>query len=115
MLPKYDCATCGTRDKQTRGCIKKVRQPKTPEGDDPINYCYKVFSRDNPALYSDLLLLHANWSKGIMPNAGGVYDQPALIPEALMAVEIGISLGKSALQEEAVSKTPAKRGGAGRR
>ena len=52
--------------------------------------------------------LHHHWTKGIMPNEGGLDDQANLYGPLVLAVERGVVEGRNRLEEIAHRKAKAK-------
>lgn len=62
--------------------------------------CPLVFFRDNPDAEDRLYVLHLNWTKGILPEPGGLDDQPAAYPSAMAAVEAGMNAAQEVKMEQ---------------
>lgn len=62
-----------------------------------------------PAWCWDVLALYGPWTRGNLPEAGGVLDQTATVAEAMRVIEAAVGELRAEQQEDAA----AQRGGGG--
>lgn len=88
-------------DRLSFGCTKPVMQPNPYPGDDALSLCPLATFRDDPHLEGVAFDLHLHWSKGILPDEGGMDDQANLVRYIVVATENGMRIGQARLQEVA--------------
>lgn len=79
--------------KRSRGC-GVTGEVATVMGDQRLTTCPRVFIYRNPAAFTRLSQLYALLDKGVLPDAGGYYDQSALTMEALQLYGAGLAEGR---------------------
>ena len=82
FLPDWDCAKCTAGMKKVRGCYEEGKN-MTLLGDDKVSSCPLRYVRDNRATFNHLLKQYRFFDKGLMPEVGGLGDQPASFVEAM--------------------------------
>lgn len=75
LLPEWDCRTCTEAQQESRGCHEPATQPVELDGE-KLTRCPRRVLLDRPDYFSELFWLHSNYSNGILPESGGLADQP---------------------------------------
>lgn len=75
LLPEWECHTCTEAQKESRGCIAPATQPAEFDGV-KLTRCPRRPLLDQYRYFSELFWLHSNYSNGILPESGGLEDQP---------------------------------------
>ena len=101
LLPEWECNACTATMKISRGCVTDATNPITLDGELMVR-CPRRPLLDRPDHIRELFWLYSNYVEGILPQRGGLDDQPV----KLMA---SIRLLKGAQDEAQREKTETDR------
>ena len=86
LLPDWDCRACTVAQKLARGCEAPARQRLELDGV-VVERCPRRPLLDNPRWLNEVFWLYSNWSKGILPDGSTLHTNPALLTEAIRAID----------------------------
>lgn len=75
LLPEWQCHTCTEGQQAARGCNSEATQPAEFHGEKLLR-CPRRVLLDRPRYFNELFWLHSNYSSGILPESGGLENQP---------------------------------------
>lgn len=76
LLPEWQCDTCTALQKEHRGCTEDATRP-TPMDGEKLLRCPRRILLDQPTLIHEVWWLYSRYVDGMLPEHGGLYDQPA--------------------------------------
>jgi hypothetical protein len=76
LLPEWQCHTCTAAQQLQRGCITDATKPIELDGEKQVR-CPRRMMLDEPQFISEVWWLYSKYTDGILPEHGGLYDQPA--------------------------------------
>lgn len=76
LLPDWQCSTCTANQKLARGCETDAKQPVELDGE-KLKRCPRRMLLDQPIYAGEIWWLYSRYSDGMLPEHGGLYDQPA--------------------------------------
>jgi hypothetical protein len=76
LLPQWDCQTCTAVQKVKRGCTEDATHPVEMDGEKQLR-CPRRLLLDKPEFVTEIWWLYSKYVEGILPEHGGLYDQPA--------------------------------------
>lgn len=76
LLPEWQCETCTALQKEMRGCTEEATKPVELDGEKQLR-CPRRILLDEPRYISEVWWLYSKYVDGILPEHGGLYDQPA--------------------------------------
>lgn len=95
LKPDWQCSTCTAALKIQRGCDTDATKPLELDGEKQMR-CPRRMLLDYTAYMNEVWWLYGNYKEGILPEHGGLYDQPA----KLLAVIRVLDSTKSAANSE---------------
>jgi hypothetical protein len=104
LLPEWECGTCTALQKQMRGCEEEATKPIELDGEPQLR-CPRRPLLERPVYFDELFWLYSNYTSGILPEAGGLVNQPA----KLMAMLRCLKSAKSAAEREKDERENRKR------
>lgn len=81
LLPELDCSTCTASQQKARGCITDAPTPHELPGGIVTKRCPRRPLLDDPELFSEVFWSHQLFKRGILPEDGGLLNQPGKLVE----------------------------------
>lgn len=99
IAPQLDCFTCTHSQKVARGCETEAKTAYK-YGDDTFKRCPRRIFYEEMEGYNDLIWSYVNFrDRSIMPDAGGMMDQPNDWVEMIQVIDGAFNEGQKVLNE----------------
>jgi hypothetical protein len=100
LLPEWQCTDCTALQKEQRGCETEAKKTVVELDGAKLKRCPRRIMLDQPRFVSEVWWLFSRYVDGILPEHGGLYDQPAKYLAAMRTLESARAQADSEKEEK---------------